>query len=658
MQILFINTNPIVQKLIEVTAAKANVRLITVREPSEIGDIAKYDYIIADDGCYSIDKSKYKQLLKNRRACLIYSKEMYSGFSEYIKKPFIPTHILNIIIEEIAKSKKEHSFESIEEEVVPEDMSVDSVLQATRAMRTAEDSLSSLDLLSKELNIKHPEASPQEKVNDSFAKQSASEPPAKEISTEELLADTDLHKDEQAPESLDIDDINLDDLVDETESTPQEEAKDTPPPATPPPEPTTKEDNEAEAEPATLAPEASDTQPQVLDKEQISEVSELLDAIGDESNGETKQEQASQPATESTPSESTEDAIPDLAEASESPSESDTAGESDLDLDALGLELADKPDESTQEAQELDLDSIDLTQEPTSSDEVESTPQEEATTQESHQEAQELEDVIQESPESPAQDEVPQESSIQDEVAHDEVDEVAQASELTAQESQDSESDSKQAQEFFADTSAELGEASQDEVSAKEEPEPATEVAEMPQDEATQAPQEAEEVALEDITESLPQEDNVQESGAETSVADELGEDIALDEVALADVEMPADEPSASTDDVADIDIAQDSQSSPQGTEDFSNLNENEVAEALGEEPLAESQTPQDSTSSDEVAQPHSQSAVSPAEIDAVKNAIGKSLEGALQSMASNELKTLLDGMEVSINISFKDAKK
>lgn len=650
MQILFINTNPIVQKLIEVTAAKANVRLITVREPSEIGDIAKYDYIIADDGCYSIDKSKYKQLLKNRRACLIYSKEMYSGFSEYIKKPFIPTHILNIIIEEIAKSKKEHSFESIEEEVVPEDMSVDSVLQATRAMRTAEDSLSSLDLLSKELNIKHPEASPQDKVNDSFAKQAASEPPAKEISTEELLADTDLHKDEQAPESLDIDDINLDDLVDEAESTPQEEAKDNPPSATPAPEPATKEANEAE--PATPTPEASETQPQVLDKEQISEVSELLDAIGDESNGEPKQEQTPQPATESAPSESAEDAMPDLAQAGESPSESDIAGESDLDLDALGLELADKPDESAQEAQELDLDSIDLTQ-PTSSDEAESAPQEEAPTQES----QELEDVIQESP---AQDEVPQESSIQDEVAQDEVDEVAQASEPTAQERQDSESDSKQVQEFFADISAELSEASQDELPAKDELEPAIEAAETPQDEAPQAPQEVE-VALEDITESLPQEDNAQESGAETSVADELGEDIALDEVALADIEIPADEPSAPTDDVADIDIAQDSQSTAQSTEDFSNLNENEVAEALGEEPLAELQTPQDSTPSDDGAQPQpqsAQSAVSPAEIDAVKNAIGKSLEGALQSMASNELKTLLDGMEVSINISFKDAKK
>ena len=622
MQILFINTNPIVQKLIEVTAAKANVRLITVREPSEIGDIAKYDYIIADDGCYSIDKSKYKQLLKNRRACLIYSKEMYSGFSEYIKKPFIPTHILNIIIEEIAKSKKEHNFESIEEEVVPEDMSVDSVLQATRAMRTAEDSLSSLDLLSKELNIKHPEASPQDKVNDSFAKQSASEPPAKEISTEELLADTDLHKDEQAPEPLDIDDINLDDLVDEVESAPQEPAKDNPPPA---PEPTTKEANEAE--PAIPTPEASDTQPQVLDKEQISEVSELLDAIGDESNGEPKQEQTSQPATESAPSESAEDvmdAMPDLAEApSESPSKSDTGGESDLDLDALGLELADKPDESAQEAQELDLDSLDLTQE------------------------------------APVKDEVPQESSTQNEVAQDEVDEVAQASEPIAQESQDDKSDSKQVQEFFADTSAELSETSQDNVQAKEEP--AIEAAEIPQDEATQAPQEAQEVALEDITESLPQEDNAQASSAEPSVVDELSEDIALDEPVLADAERPADEPRAPTDDMTDIDIAQDSQPSAQGTEDFSNLNESEVAEALGEEPLAELQTPQDSTPSDEVAQPHSQSvesATSPAEIDAVKNAIGKSLEGALQSMTSNELKTLLDGMEVSINISFKDAKK
>ena len=39
MKILFINTNQIVQKLVEVTAQKANVELITVSEPSQIGDM-------------------------------------------------------------------------------------------------------------------------------------------------------------------------------------------------------------------------------------------------------------------------------------------------------------------------------------------------------------------------------------------------------------------------------------------------------------------------------------------------------------------------------------------------------------------------------------------------------------------------------------------
>ena len=51
MKILFINTNQIVQKLVEVTAQKANVELKTVSEPSQIGDMDQYDYIIVDDGC-------------------------------------------------------------------------------------------------------------------------------------------------------------------------------------------------------------------------------------------------------------------------------------------------------------------------------------------------------------------------------------------------------------------------------------------------------------------------------------------------------------------------------------------------------------------------------------------------------------------------------
>lgn len=654
MQILFINTNPIVQKLIEVTAAKANVKLVTVREPSQIGDIAKYDYIIADDGCYGIDKSQYKQIIKNRRACLIYSKEMYSGFSEYIKKPFIPTHILNIIIEEIAKSKKEHSFESIEEEVMPEDMSVDSVLQATRAMRTQEDSLSNLDLLSKELNIKHPENVSQDKASTPSApKQEENEPPAKEISTEDLLADTDLHKDDEAPETLDIDDINLDDLVNETpeESPSQETAKENPPQEPAQSKPQSTPEAQIEQAPAPAQDDSAGGEPQVLDKEQISEVSELLDAIGgDEAEAQAQesapaQDEAVQDSalgeealelneldTNPAPQEVPSQEAPLEPQAQDTNQDSQNAQNdeaSDLDLDALGLELAQESDKSTEstdaekDAEELDLDSLDLGK----------------------------------------QEEDKQPSEAQD-------------SQVPAQENEEQisgEPDSQEAQEFFADASSagsadDLGElASQDEQVAPQEEE-------QPQDLPAQSPQDSEaDLALADEAQLDLQEAGDEIASAELSLDEETvaqadSVDSAQD-LASEDVQLPVDEPdsteSVATEDLAgdvDVDMPQDSKDS-NSAEDFATLNENEVAVALGEEPLEESlgeesqaQAPQEATP--EESSSSSSSNATPADIDVVKNAIGKSLEGALQSMASSELKTLLDGMEVSINISFKDAKK
>lgn len=648
MQILFINTNPIVQKLIEVTAAKANVKLVTVREPSQIGDIAKYDYIIADDGCYGIDKSQYKQIIKNRRACLIYSKEMYSGFSEYIKKPFIPTHILNIIIEEIAKSKKEHSFESIEEEVMPEDMSVDSVLQATRAMRTQEDSLSNLDLLSKELNIKHPENVSQDKASTPSApKQEENEPPAKEISTEDLLADTDLHKDDEAPETLDIDDINLDDLVNETpeELPSQETAKENPP------QEPAQSTSEAPIEQAPAPDDSAGGEPQVLDKEQISEVSELLDAIGgDEAVAQTQESTPSQDeavqdsalgeealelneldtniASQEVPSEEAP-LEPQAQDTNQDSQNAQNDEASDLDLDALGLELAQESGESTEstdaekDTEELDLDSLDLGK----------------------------------------QEEDKQLSEAKD-------------SQVPAQENEEQVSSgpaSQEAQEFFADASSadsadDLGElALQDEQAAPQEEE-------QPQDLPAQSPQDSEaDLALADEAQLDLQEAGDEIVSAELNLDEETvaqaeSADSAQD-LASEDVQLPVDEPdsteSVATDDLAggvDADMPQDSKDS-NSAEDFAALNENEVAVALGEEPLEESlgeesqaQAPQEATPKESPSS--SSSNATPADIDVVKNAIGKSLEGALQSMASSELKTLLDGMEVSINISFKDAKK
>ena len=185
MKILFINTNQIVQKLVEVTAQKANVELETVSDPSQVSDIEQYDYIIADDGCYNMDKKAYDALISGRRACLIYSKheEMSEGFSEYIKKPFIPTHILEIMVAQIAKVQtKEAFFQTTESESNTSSQATPNAASDDEASLQSSP-LEHLKALSEEYNL-----------SETDSNQSADTSP-KEIGKDDILGDIDLLED-------------------------------------------------------------------------------------------------------------------------------------------------------------------------------------------------------------------------------------------------------------------------------------------------------------------------------------------------------------------------------------------------------------------------------------------------------------------------------
>ena len=98
MQILLINTNPIVSKLITLCAQDKGAILNEVRSLEEIGQQA-YDLVFIDDGIYQGTSLATLAALETREIILL-SKEQQqvaSPVSKMVKKPFLPSRIYEIL---------------------------------------------------------------------------------------------------------------------------------------------------------------------------------------------------------------------------------------------------------------------------------------------------------------------------------------------------------------------------------------------------------------------------------------------------------------------------------------------------------------------------------------------------------------------------------
>ena len=115
MKFLLLNTNQIVQKLVEITAKKAGADLTTISESSQLTDVEQYAYIIVDDDCFALDSQTYTEAFKNKRKCLIYNKQgtRIEGFDEYIQKPFLPTSILDVFTSQLKREASAQHIESM-----------------------------------------------------------------------------------------------------------------------------------------------------------------------------------------------------------------------------------------------------------------------------------------------------------------------------------------------------------------------------------------------------------------------------------------------------------------------------------------------------------------------------------------------------------------
>jgi len=117
MKILLLNDNPVVRKLVALSAQKTKDELSVIAFPDEVED-NEYDLLIIDDGKYSDEMfSSLQEALRYKSSLLMATRgnAVPAGFDNVINKPFLPTDLVDLFIQ-IEKHLPSESVTSSEEE--------------------------------------------------------------------------------------------------------------------------------------------------------------------------------------------------------------------------------------------------------------------------------------------------------------------------------------------------------------------------------------------------------------------------------------------------------------------------------------------------------------------------------------------------------------
>lgn len=138
MKFLLINTNAAVKKIFSIAARKAAIQLDTIGSISNISLQEDYNCIFIDDGVLDTGNfQNFKNKMITTKFCLILSKDkaVVSGFDSYIRKPFLPTDIYDVLkkekYNEINFSSYDNDNINNQQEIIQENINIDDKLPAT-----------------------------------------------------------------------------------------------------------------------------------------------------------------------------------------------------------------------------------------------------------------------------------------------------------------------------------------------------------------------------------------------------------------------------------------------------------------------------------------------------------------------------------------------
>lgn len=555
MKIILINTDPMVAKLIEATAKKTGIMLTSYASTDEldVSTLTKDHFVFVDEGALGTDKDRIKSIAQDYLSCLLYAKtKALKEFSHIVKKPFLPTEILDILQAELLKVGQDlHNASEVTQEEIAQ---VDDGPKMPDIDMSALDKLGDFDI-TQEFDAESPIPPLADSVSTDIADTPSAESEPEQVPQESV--------DESLDQSLgDVDSSvleqggleELDSAINFLEESDMEDL---------------------EAIGAGELPAQEDEAGDSVESTEITDSLAAADSSLDEL-GEQELDSSSEPAGE-----------PQTEELLES---SDTDIALDTSLEQSAQELADDmAGDVAESAQDLEEDLAQDELLETIQEEIDSSdPQAQADNQVG--DIAELE-AVEEVPSVMELDEL--ESSAQDEVSGVELGE-ADLGESGAALEQVEDQASDVEQELDSSEPSALDESTQSvqggESAAAESLEEQAECEVLPQDELTLVKNLLEETAPADTAESL---ESTQEPEAEIDLAQELESSTLEDDSESGDGANDESELESSTQEFADIELDDLAQVEPESSaqeatesagEDYLQLSESEICQALGED--------------------------------------------------------------------------
>jgi len=228
VKILLLNDNPVVNKLVTLSAQKTSDELEVI---SSIDDISpkSCDLLVLDDTLYSDDAwEEIQEKVKFKKSLYICAKNAIevSGFTAMLKKPFLPTELVELFstlskglsptdlseIQEAAKTKSLHQLNDLEEDEISLDDELESLDYLDNLDDLRDDELINLEHLGELEDLESDETSLDDELND-----------LEEETTQKHEKET-LAKEDEKPAILDKDELQeVQELLDEAEDLELEE---------------------------------------------------------------------------------------------------------------------------------------------------------------------------------------------------------------------------------------------------------------------------------------------------------------------------------------------------------------------------------------------------------------------------------------------------
>lgn len=619
MKIILINTDPMVAKLIEATAKKTGIMLTSYASTDDldVSTLTKDHFVFVDEGALGTDKDRIKSIAQDYLSCLLYAKtKALKEFSHIVKKPFLPTEILDILQAELLKVGQDlHNASEVTQEEIAQ---VDDGPKMPDIDMSALDKLGDFDI-TQEFDAESPTPPLADSVSTDIADTPSAESEPEQVPQEQESVNEDLDQSLGDVDSSALEQGGLEELDSAINFLEESDMED------------------LEAIGAGELPAQEDEAGDSVESTEITDSLAAADSSLDEL-GEQELDSSSEPAGE-----------PQTEELLES---SDTDIALDTSLEQSAQELAgDVVGDVAESAQDLE--------ENLAQDELLETIQEEIDSSDPQAQADnqagdiaELE-AVEEVPSVMELDEL--ESSAQDEVSVAELGEVdlgesGAALEQVEDQASDVEPELDSSEPSALDESVQGGESA-----TAESLEEQAECEVLPQDELTLVKNLLEETApAADTAESL---ESTQEPEAEIDLAQELESSTLEDDSESGDGANDESELESSTQEFADIELDDLAQVEPESSaqeatesagEDYLQLSESEICQALGEDlPDVESSTSTE-TADIEIEAGDVESSAEPSELETLEEPASEQLESTQEQEAVEELEEIAEVAEVA----------